>query len=147
MRRREFIRFFSSTVVAWPLMARAEQLPRPVVGFLHSGTADTFESEANSFRAGLKETGYTENQNVDIEHRWANNKVDRLPALAADLVGLHVAAIVAGGPPAALAARAATSTIPIVAAFGSDPVLWSIEAFVTRSDDLEAPKRPPKSCR
>src|SRR6516225_3892451 len=106
MERREFIRLFGSTVVAWPLAARAQQVALAVVGFLHSGTADTFESEASSFRAGLKETEYTENQNVEVEYRWGNNKVDGLPALAADLVRRHVAVIVAGGPLAALAASA-----------------------------------------
>jgi putative tryptophan/tyrosine transport system substrate-binding protein len=132
MRRREFVRLLSSTVVARPLTARAQQVALPVVGFLHSGTADTFESEANSFRGGLKETKYTENQNVEVEYRWGNNKVDRLPALAADLVGRHVAVIVAGGPPAVLAARTATSTIPIVAAFGSDPVKLGLAKSLNR---------------
>src|SRR6516165_7691469 len=114
MRRRDFIRLLGGAS-AWPLTARGDQSPRLVAGFLHSGTADTFASEANSFRLGLKETGPTENQNVEIEYRWANNNVDELPKLAADLVRRQVAVILAGGPAAAVVARAATSTIPIVA--------------------------------
>jgi putative tryptophan/tyrosine transport system substrate-binding protein len=109
VRRREFLRLTVAGMSAWPFKGHAEQPPRPVVGFLHSGTAETFESEASSFRAGLKERDYIENQNVGIEYRWGNNKVDGLPALAADLVSRRVAVIVAGGPPAALAASAATS--------------------------------------
>jgi len=116
----------------WPFIARGDQLPRLVVGFLHSGTADTFASEANSFRAGLKETGPTENQSVEIEYRWANNNVDELPKLAADLVRRQVAVILAGGPAAAVVARAATSTIPIVAAFGSDPVKLRLAESLNR---------------
>ena len=131
MRRRDFITLLGGAS-AWPLTARAEQSPRFVVGFLHSGTADTFASEANSFLAGLKETGPIENQNVGIEYRWANNKVDELPTLAADLVRSRVAVILAGGPPAAVAARAATSTIPIVAAFGSDPVQLRLAESLNR---------------
>jgi hypothetical protein len=101
MRRREFIAFVGSAG-AWPFIARGDQSPRFVVGFLHSGTADTFASEANSFRAGVKETGPTENQNVEIEYRWANNNVGELPKLAADLVRRQVAVILAGGPAAAV---------------------------------------------
>jgi putative tryptophan/tyrosine transport system substrate-binding protein len=132
MRRREFIAFVGSAAAAWPFIARADHSPRLVVGFLHSGTADTFASEANSFQAGLKESEPTENQNVEIEYRWANNNVDELPTLAADLVRRQVAVILAGGPAAALAARAATSTIPIVAAFGSDPVKLHLAESLNR---------------
>jgi putative tryptophan/tyrosine transport system substrate-binding protein len=131
MKRRDFLRLAGGGMAAWPFAARAEQ-PRPVVGFLHSGTANTFENEVTSFRAGLKETDYTENENVGIEYRWGDNKVDTLPALAVDLVRRHVAVIVAGGPPAALAASAATSTIPIVAAFGSDPVKLGVAKSMNR---------------
>jgi len=132
MKRREFITLIGAATVLWPFTPRADQPVRPVVGFLHSGTAGTFESEARSFRAGLREAEYTENQNVGIEYRWADNKVDTLPALASDLVRRHVAAIVAGGPPAALAASTATANIPIVAAFGSDPVKLGLAKSLNR---------------
>src|SRR5262249_11928854 len=122
MRRRDFIKVIGGTV-AWPLTARAQQPAKPVVGFLHTGTAVDHKNFVAGFLRGLKEAGYTEGQNVTIEYRWADNQVDRLPALAADLVGARVAVILSSGSShSALTATAATSTLPIVLAFGFDPV-------------------------
>ena len=122
MRRREFIRLFSSTVVAWPLIARAQQAAMPVIGFLNSSAPETFTSLLASFRQGLSEGGYVEGQNVAIEYRWAEGAYERLPALATDLVRRKVAVIIAGAPPAVVAAKAATTTVPIVFTSGGNPV-------------------------
>jgi putative ABC transport system substrate-binding protein len=122
MRRREFIRLFSSTIVAWPLTARAQQAAMPVIGFLNSSAPETFTSLIASFHQGLSESGYVEGQNVAIEYRWAEGAYERLPALATDLVRRKVAVIIAGAPPAVRAAKAATATIPIVFTSGSNPI-------------------------
>jgi putative ABC transport system substrate-binding protein len=122
MRRREFIAGIGGVAAAWPIAAKAQKPKIPVVGFLESGSA-TYASYAAAFHAGLKETGFVEGQNVNVEYRWAEAQYDRLPALFADLVDRQVTVIVASGAVVSpLAARAATTTIPIVFNIGADPV-------------------------
>jgi putative tryptophan/tyrosine transport system substrate-binding protein len=131
MTRREFIALIGGAAAAWPLCVHAQQTTLPLVGFLNSASADGYASMASAFRQGLKETGYIAGDNVAIEYRWADDRYDRLSALAADLVSRRVTVIFANSPSIS-AAKAATSTVPIVMMSGDDPVRLGFVASLSR---------------
>src|SRR5215467_4429076 len=129
MRRREFITLIGATT--WSMTARAQQ--KPVIGFLNSGSPDAYPDRVIAFHQGLRQLGYIEGENVVIDYRWAFGEYERLPALAAALVERRVSVLVAtGGEPAAMAAKSATSTIPIVFAIGGDPIKLGLVASYNR---------------
>ena len=132
MQRREFIKAIAGSAVIWPLAAKAQPPPTPLIGFLSATSENSAAEQQSKFHIGLGEAGFVQGKNVAIEYRWADGQYDRLPGMAAELVRRPVSLIVAQGPPAALAARAATTTIPIVFVVGFDPIAGGLVESLNR---------------
>jgi putative ABC transport system substrate-binding protein len=133
MPRREFVKSIAGAAIAWPLAARAQQPAMPVIGFLDSRSSDAMGNRLGGFREGLKEFGFAEGENVTVAYRWAEDRLDRLPAMAAKLASLQPVVIVTtGGPTTAFAAKAVTTTIPIVFMVGEDPTRLGLVSSLAR---------------
>ena len=130
--RRKFIAALGGAAAVWPFAARAQQPALPIIGFLYARSPENSSAQLTAFHKGLAESGYVDGQNIKIEYRWARGKYDQMPSLAADLVRLPATLIMAGAEPSALAAKAATSSIPIVFVVGTDPVKLGIVASYNR---------------
>jgi len=146
MRRRDFVKAIASSSVAWPLAARAQRPTIPLIGFLNVASADGYQPMVAAFRRGLQEIGFVEGQNVAIEYRWADGRIDRLPGLVAELVHHQVAVIAATSTPAALAAKAEATAIPIVFESAADPLRLGLVASLshpggTNLNAVVSPKR------
>jgi putative tryptophan/tyrosine transport system substrate-binding protein len=134
LRRREFITLVGGAAALWPLRLGAQQVAAPTVGFLDPRTAEVVAARLRGFRQGLKEVGFVEDENVTIAYAWGEDRIERLPSLAVNLVRRPVTAIVASGPPSSFAVKAATTTIPIVFLVGNDPVQLGLASSLSRPD-------------